>query len=137
MLEKLKGSVVVIFAGYKDAMENNLFHYNEGLYRRITFTIIIDSYTPVQLSEIFLMMVKNIDIDDPWLVTCSKNSIQTFFKTNNVFFPHFGGDIETLIFNVKMQHSLRLLFSHKSERKHINISDINNAFKEYKTHRAI
>jgi len=137
MLEKLKGSVVVIFAGYKDAMENNLFHYNEGLYRRITFTIIIDSYTPAQLSEIFLMMVKNIDIDDPWLVTCSKNAIQTFFKTNNVFFPHFGGDIETLIFNVKMQHSLRLLFSHKSERKHINISDINNAFKEYKTHRAI
>jgi SpoVK/Ycf46/Vps4 family AAA+-type ATPase len=137
MLEKLKGSVVVIFAGYKDAMENNLFHYNEGLYRRITFTIIIDSYTPAQLSEIFLMMVKNIDIDDPWLVTCSKNAIQTFFKTNNVFFPHFGGDIETLIFNVKMQHSLRLLSSHKSERKHINISDINNAFKEYKTHRAI
>lgn len=137
MMEKYKSRVIIILGGYKHSMQESLMGYNQGLSRRITFTITIDGYTPKQLGEIFIHMVNNADLQDPWKITASKKHILTFFVNNYMTFPHFGGDIETLLFHCKMNHSNRLRHSDISERKCINMTDINNGYNDYENNRVI
>ncbi|MCR4716359.1 MAG: AAA family ATPase [Lachnospiraceae bacterium] len=56
-MENHRDDMVVIMAGYKDEMEG-LMKGNPGLRSRMPFLIEFPSYTPKQLSEIFMQMVK-------------------------------------------------------------------------------
>ena len=46
-------AVIVIFAGYKDMMEQTIFKYQPGLKSRCTWRFEIDGYTEKGLAEIF------------------------------------------------------------------------------------
>lgn len=135
LMEKYKGQVIIILAGYKHSMEETLLRYNKGLSRRITFNIIVDDYTPDNLSKILCHMIHNLDTIHSWSIIPSKKQLCDFFTQNYHFFPHFGGDIETLLFHIKINHSMRLLNSNISEKKKINMMDINNGFKDYSINR--
>lgn len=135
MMEKYKGKVIIILGGYKESMENSLLKYNEGLSRRITFTITVDSYSPLQLSQILAHMVKNININEPWTLNIGESYLLSFFTKNIKLFPHFGGDVETLLFHIKLNHSLRLLNASIMERKCIRKEDLLNAFQDYSKNR--
>ena len=137
LMEKYKGKIIIILGGYKHSMQESLMGYNQGLARRITFTITIDGYTAEQLANIYVYMIDNIDVNDPWKITASNNQIKSFFMNNYMTFPHYGGDIETLVFHTKMNHSNRLRYSDSSERKCINMTDLNNAFQDYENNRVI
>lgn len=45
-------------------------------------------------------------------------------KTNYDKFPNYGGDIETLFFNIRIAHSLRTIGKLPSIKKYITIEDI-------------
>jgi hypothetical protein len=51
----------------------------------------------------------------------------SFFTENYNIFTNFGGDMETLLFNCKIEHGKRV-FCYPDQKKIINKEDIDNGF---------
>jgi ABC-type molybdenum transport system ATPase subunit/photorepair protein PhrA len=60
-----------------------------------------------------------------------------FFEKNKQYFPNFGGDIETLIFQSKIEHCKRVFFKDDSEKKVLTLEDINNGLEILKKNKKI
>ena len=120
---------ICIIAGYPSEIERCFFSQNEGLRRRFPFKYTIEKYTSKELSEIFNFKVKDIKwefSDDLKLV-----EVEKFIDKHKKHFEHFGGDIETLLLNIKIKHSTRVFGKHPSLRKKITMEDIKLAFEEF------
>jgi SpoVK/Ycf46/Vps4 family AAA+-type ATPase len=134
-LSEKKNQLLCIVAGYKDALDKSFFAYNEGLSRRFPFRYSIEEYTYGELEQIFRKMVKDIGRD--WEYTDNKDQLVEFFKENHEYFPNFGGDIETLVLNVKIEHAKRIYCLEEKDKKKISMDDVNSAFKHYKTNKVV
>jgi len=134
-LTEKKNKLLVIIAGYKDALDNCFFNYNEGLRRRFPFVYTIDSYNSNDLSRILCLMIKKLG--SGWDVIIEQETLDKFFKENIQFFPNYAGDIETLLFSIKIEHSRRVLFldSDSDAKRKINITDVENALKTFKANK--
>lgn len=120
-----KNNFICIIAGYAKDIDKCFFSVNEGLKRRFPFKYTIEKYSPEELCEIFLLKVKKLE----WEYGDNKNDLITFFKKNIKSFKHFGGDIETLFLNCKIQHGLRVFGKHINCKKKLTLEDINNGYK--------
>ena len=133
-LTEKKNKLLVIIAGYKGALDTCFFSYNEGLRRRFPFVYTIEKYESSELSQILKKMIKQLG--DGWEVDTDVDKIflDKFFDKNNKMFPNSAGDIETLVFNIKIEHSKRVFccLPGSNERKKINKLDIENALLIYK-----
>jgi hypothetical protein len=126
-----KHKFLCIIAGYTDSLEKNFFAFNDGLRRRFTFKYVIDKYTPDELMAIFMLKVKEFG----WEVSPSVQLGQ-FFKEHYDSFPHYGGDIETLFFNMRIYHGRRIFCLDKDQnRKILTTEDFVEGFKIYSGHR--
>jgi hypothetical protein len=124
-LTEKKSNFLCIIAGYKDALEDCFFSYNEGLSRRFTFRYDIEKYSPEELKLIFYEMVKKLG----WKI--NQNDIETkFFKDNYTNFKNMAGDMETLLFHCKISHGKRV-FCKPKEKKIITLNDLKNGFKQF------
>jgi SpoVK/Ycf46/Vps4 family AAA+-type ATPase len=131
-LSENKKNFLCIIAGYKDALNENFFNYNEGLRRRFPFVYTIDMYSSEELTHILYDIFRR----DRWV--CIRNDkINKLFEHNYKAFQNMAGDIETLAFVTKIEHSKRVLFLHKSEKKVITIVDINNGMKRFLENREL
>ena len=129
-LTEKKKNFVCIIAGYLDSLEKDFFSVNPGLKRRFPFTYSIEKYTADELGDIFqLMMNENSWIFENEIV--NKN-FKSFLLKNYDSFPNFGGDMETLFFNIKIAHALRIAGKHPIIRKKVTMQDVENGFKFYK-----
>jgi len=155
-----KRNFLCIIAGYAEQLDKCFFAYNEGLKRRFTFRYDIDNYTSEELAEIFFIKVHN----EGWTMECDNQVITSnnnntnnsgdgqikirkvsnvvdkakfieFFKKNKGYFPHFGGDIETLFLNCKIYHGRRVLFQDVSQQKVITYEDLGKGYNIYVTNR--
>ena len=132
-----------IIAGYKDALENCFFIYNEGLKRRFTFRYDIQEYSPTELKDIFNIKVKKEDwqteysvlADDEPEAVMKKHAIEqqvvNFFMGNMQYFPHYGGDIETYFLNCKIHHSRRVMFLPQSDKRILTYGDMESGFQSF------
>ena len=132
-LTEKKNQLLVIIAGYKDALDKCFFSYNEGLRRRFPFIYTIESYSYLEMKRILIKMIR--DLGNPWDIGSNDDLPDKFFKDNMKFFKNYAGDMETLLFNIKMEHSKRLFCYpiNSLERKKINKDDLYNAFELYKS----
>jgi len=119
-----KKNFICIIAGYPEEIKNCFFAYNSGLKRRFPFVYDVESYTGKQLADIFIGKIEKIN----WKLDVSKKNIINFFEKNLKNFPHFGGDIENLILNIKSVHGRRVFGKDAALRKLITLEDINSAF---------
>ena len=129
-LTEKKKNFVCIIAGYPECLDKDFFSVNPGLKRRFPFTYNIEKYSADELGNIFqLMMIQNT-----WCFESDNilKNFKTFLSKNYDSFPNFGGDMETLFFNVKIAHALRVVGKHPSNRKKVSMLDIENGFKFYK-----
>jgi AAA+ superfamily predicted ATPase len=124
-LSENKGNFLCIIAGYKEALNNNFFNYNEGLRRRFPFVYNIESYTHVELCNILYDIFRR----DKWICQRDKRILQCLKKIN---FKNMAGDIETLALKIKMEHSRRVLFLQKNKKKVIKLIDVKNALEKFK-----
>ncbi len=124
-LTENKGNFLCIIAGYKDALEDCFFAYNDGLARRFTFRYTIDPYTEQELRDIFIKMIKDIK----WIIKDDAIPLK-FFKDNYDSFKNMAGDIETLIFNCKIEHGKRV-FCLPDQRRNLNYEDIKKGFEVF------
>lgn len=132
-----------IIAGYEDDLEKCFFAYNAGLKRRFTFRYNIDLYSPQELKEILLFKIKkegwdisfSVKKDDPSDVVLKKHQMEqeitNFFINNYKYFPHFGGDIETLFLKCKIQHSKRVMFLKDTDKRVLTLEDIKAGFEMF------
>jgi SpoVK/Ycf46/Vps4 family AAA+-type ATPase len=128
-LTEKKNQLLCIIAGYKEALDKSFFAYNEGLARRFPFRYTIDKYTPDELSQLFEKMTR--DIGDGWKYSGSKTELVKMFEENYDYFPHFGGDIETLVLQTKIAHAKRVYCMETKEKKRISFEDVEAAFKSF------
>jgi ATPase family associated with various cellular activities (AAA) len=102
-----------IIAGYKDAVNDCFFKYNEGLNRRFSFRYELDSYTHIELKKIFELKAKKGNFKMYYNTENENDSenmkIQSLFKTNKTYFENSGGDMETLFLKCKIVHSRTIL----------------------------
>ena len=60
-----------------------------------------------------------------------------FMKDKMDQFPHFGGDIETLLLNVKIEHGKRVFGKKIDLQKKINYEDLKKGYERFLENRKI
>jgi len=121
---------ICIIAGYANEIDRCFFAQNEGLKRRFPFKYSIEKYDNKELAKIFQYKVKQIkwNLDESLQI----EQIENFIEKNKKYFENFGGDIENLLLNIKIKHSLRVFGKDPKIRKFINMDDITSAFESFK-----
>ena len=109
-LTEQKDSFMLIIAGYKQSLLDCFFNYNPGLKRRFNFWIHIPNYNARQLHQIFVEKFELNSDHSEWHICTpvKRNAPLAFFSKNYNSFKNFGGDIESLIFYIKLFHSTNI-----------------------------
>ena len=121
-LSEHKSDFCCIAAGYEKDIEDCFYAMNQGLKRRFPWVHKIDKYTPLELSQIFLLMVKEIN----WEVCIDKEIVSKVIEKNLEYFTNAGGDIETFLTKCKMSHSKRVICLDKEHKFVLTKEDIEN-----------
>ena len=72
-----------------------------------------------------------------WDVNIPKSKLEQFFKEHYSLFPNFGGDIESFLLSVKIQHGIRVFCLSSEDKRKITIEDLENALKIYRVNKEI
>jgi len=86
-MNEFSDKCIIIFAGYKDLLQQTIFRIQPGLERRIGFTFEIESYKSDELVKIFEKQLN----DKKWTLE-NDTKINHLFKQNFKFLKHGGGD---------------------------------------------
>jgi len=122
-----KHNLMVIIAGYESELKECFFKYNQGLDSRFTWRFSTDEYKAEDLYKIFLKKVNDIG----WLIAEDSKINVDWFKKNMDYFKFFGRDMETLLAKTKIAHSKRVFCKQESEKKKLNLIDLNKGFELY------
>ena len=98
------GEIIVIFAGYRHLIEQNIMKAQEGLKRRFLWKFNCTGYSLKQTCRIFLQQISR-----EGLTVRSPKEILALFRANPNSFPNFGGDTENLSTYAQMVHSRDLM----------------------------
>jgi hypothetical protein len=79
----------------------------------------------------------NSDPNAGWSVDIGSDKLGQFFKLNYELFPNFGGDIESFLLGVKIQHGIRVFCLPSEQKKKIKLEDLENALKIYRVNKEI
>jgi hypothetical protein len=117
-LSDQKDNIMVIIAGYETELNEQFFKLNSGLESRFVWRFKIDDYGATDLWEIFKKKVGDCN----WKL--GKINGEPWFKKKYDNFSGFGRDIETFLFKVKIAHSKRVYGKMDSEKKMIELVDM-------------
>jgi SpoVK/Ycf46/Vps4 family AAA+-type ATPase len=132
-LTEHKGEFLCIVAGYECDLDKCFFAYNEGLRRRFPFVYTIDKYTHDDLRRIFCKMISKSN----WEISIDIKTLKALFEDNYDAFTNMAGDMETLVFNCKLEHSTRVFCLDDSYKNKISSSDLVCAIQVLKKNRKI
>lgn len=132
LLSEKAGQFICIIAGYKENLKESFF-INPGLQRRFRMVFEINKYNEKELALIFEKMVN----DKKWsldkkILENDMNKLINFMKTNQEQFKYCGGDMETLLQNVRDAHSMRVFGSHPKNKKIITMEDLKEGLEMFK-----
>ena len=132
LLSEKAGQFICIIAGYKENLKESFF-INPGLQRRFRMIFEIKKYNEKELALIFQKMV----IDKKWnlgekILENDMKKLVNFMKTNQEQFKYCGGDMETLLQNVRDAHSMRVFGSHPKNKKIITMKDLKEGLELFK-----
>lgn len=99
-LSEHPNEIVVIFAGYKELMQDGIFKVQPGLPRRCMWHFECDTYDGDELTEIFKRQLNKSGLQ----IENEKN-VRKIIKDNIDAFPSYGGDTERLVFYSQIHHS--------------------------------
>jgi len=115
---------ICIIAGYPNAL-NEFFAMNSGLSRRFPFRYRIDKYTGKELYEILINKINK----EKYIIS-TDFKLEKFIEENKDNFPNYGGDIDTLFFHIKMEHSKRVFGKLTALRNIFTKDDIVNGYNQ-------
>lgn len=99
-LSQHPNEIIVIFAGYKDLMENTIFAMQPGLKSRCMWHFECNGYTAEEIYEIFKLKANK----GGWSLANEAATKEIFVKNSDAF-KSYGRDAERLIFYSKLEHS--------------------------------
>lgn len=114
--------IIVVFAGYKEDIYNNLFRAQKGLESRFTNKFEIERYTPEELAQIFVQRLGYAD----WFIDDTPE-LRKIVRDNFDLFEFQGRDMDTLALYTKNIMSERLyddIMSGKNIPNKINDLDV-------------
>ena len=121
--------LIVIFAGYKDKMEDTLFKYQPGLKRRCTWMFEIADYTGPMIADIFKKQL----CKEGWTFEGDNDELTKFFTDKITNFGAFGGDTVRLSLYCKLKYS-ELKFDYDTAQnlkdKTITMAIVKSAYEE-------
>jgi SpoVK/Ycf46/Vps4 family AAA+-type ATPase len=104
--------LIVVFAGYKDEIYNNLFRVQKGLESRFTNKFEIEDYTPEELVSIYVQRLGYSE----WYIKETPELIK-IIKDNFKLFKYQGRDMDTLALFTKNIVSERIYDSVQTGQK--------------------
>ena len=122
-----KDDLMVIIAGYEKELKDCFFNYNQGLDSRFTWRFKTDDYSGEDLHSIFLKKVNDIG----WELDENSKITSDWFKKNKDYLKFYGRDIETILAKTKIAHSKRVFCKSESEKRKINLKDLDKGFEIY------
>jgi ABC-type molybdenum transport system ATPase subunit/photorepair protein PhrA len=129
-LSENKKKFILIIAGYAEQLDKCFFAHNEGLKRRFAFRYDIEKYTLVELSKMLELKIKlsgwNLDS------TVGTKDILNIIDGSENMFKNFGGDIESWLFHIKIEHGMRIFGKHPKLRKILILNDLKNGLDQFK-----
>ena len=128
-LSENKNKFILIIAGYPEQLDKCFFSHNEGLRRRFSFKYHIEKYTSKELTQI----LKHKILSNKWTLDKSINDEQIIklINKNIELFNNFGGDIESWLLHIKIEHGVRIFGKHPKYRKEILITDLQNGINSF------
>jgi len=127
-----KDNLMVIIAGYEDALRNSFFSMNPGLSSRFLWRFTIDAYSPKELRQIFIKKVENshwslenLDADFPL----------KWFEQRKDKFIQFGRDMESLFTYIKIAHGRRIYGKSNECKKRLNKEDLDKGYEAFLKHK--
>lgn len=130
-LTERKGEFILIIAGYREETERFFFGLNQGLKRRFSFYYNIEGYDWQQLSRILIFKVGRLA---RWHLTEAAQRFlldERFLESRMAHFPHFAGDIETLLLNIKISHCKRVFGKEEVLQRQIEPDDVRAGFERF------
>ena len=124
-LSDQKDNIMVIIAGYENELNDRFFSLNSGLESRFIWRFKMDNYSAKDLWEIFKKKVA----DCGWKIgnVAGEKWFQKWYDS----FSGFGRDVETLLFKIKIAHSKRVYGRLESEKRVIELVDLDNGYKMF------
>jgi hypothetical protein len=97
-LDKFKGRICIIAAGYEEPMMRQFLAINEGLPRRFPFKVPLPNYTPQELTALFCYFLrKNMKLTGTLIEQDAANKLlEVITTTEKKLFPNSAGDVENL-----------------------------------------
>ena len=120
-----------IIAGYKEQTEKFFFGLNPGLRRRFSFYYNIEGYDWEELSRILVFKVGRLR---RWSLTERATKcllVERFLESRADSFPHYAGDVETLLLNVKIAHCKRVFGKDIALQRRIEPEDLREGYKRF------
>lgn len=99
-LSQRKGEIIVIFAGYEELMESQIYSYQKGLKRRFMWHFTCEGYSPSELFEIF-----KLKLTVEGMKVRNEEEVVDLFVKNKTAFANYGGDCERLLNYSKLKHA--------------------------------
>jgi hypothetical protein len=130
-LSNHKDNLMVIIAGYDDALKQCFFNMNQGLESRFLWRFQMDPYSPKELQEIFIKKVG----ENGWSIE-NQPPIH-WFETKKENFQHYGRDIEGLFTYSKIAHGRRIYGKSSEKRKCLNLYDMDKGFQAFLKHKEV
>ena len=118
-----KNDFCCIIAGYEKEINECFFKVNRGLIRRFPWIHKIEPYNAVNLSNIAIMMIKNMK----WDIGIDEKAFVKLFEEHKDTFKYAGGDIETFLTKSKMLHAKRVFSLDKEHKFILTLEDFKNA----------
>ena len=130
-LTERKGEFICIVAGYKKETEKYFFDLNPGLKRRFSFYYNIDAYSWEELTRILMYKIGKLD---GW--SCAPRLgdgllNDGFLRDKMKYFPHFAGDVETWLLNVKISHCKRVFGKAAEVQRVLTRADVEAGYQRY------
>jgi SpoVK/Ycf46/Vps4 family AAA+-type ATPase len=126
-----KNDLMFIIAGYEESLRDCFFSLNPGLDSRFLWRFSIESYSPIELHQIFIKKVR----ESKWDFENIDEIKSAWFEKNIKHFKRFGRDIENLFTYTKIAHGRRIYGKPESQKKHINKEDLEKGFDVFLKHK--
>ena len=99
-IDRHPNEIIIIFAGYKENLENTVFAIQPGLKRRFMWHFECPGYTIEQLYQIFKLQL----LKKNWKIEDDEKTLE-LFQNYHYAFPAYGGDTSKLAYFSMLEHS--------------------------------
>jgi hypothetical protein len=154
-LSEHKDDLMVIIAGYEDELNETFFKVNKGLESRFIWRFKMDSYSSVELKDIFIKKINEngwsletkVSLEDKTKVSLedkTKVSLEDKIDIPNIWFEkriktfkHYGRDMDSLFTYTKISHGRRIYGKPADFRKKISMDDLDKGYELFMKNKVI